>query len=212
MALGTSGRVSRPQIAPVPCVTHRATARTTTDRSSRATHASPDRQGTCPPANPRSGSATNATRACLPPSPAIANRPPASTPSAVASDARPPCPPGTPDSGAVHHSQRPHARSSMTRVPAAARSPATTHPPPTRARSPPAEPTTTATPTAPAPAPPDDANARDDPTPCDGAGRSAHRSTGSATPTPTTERSLLSHAPITVPHHTSRSIKPDRKT
>ena len=72
----------------VPCVTRHGTARTTTDRSSRATRASPDRRGTLPPANPRSVAATSATRASPPPPHATADTPPASTVSDDAS-ARP---------------------------------------------------------------------------------------------------------------------------
>src|SRR4051794_23856298 len=126
-----------------PCATRRAPARTTTDRSSRATHASPGRGETRPPANPRSVAVTTAARASIRPLLAAADTPPASRP----------------------------AGAQLERVPR----------------------------------------------PSDGDDRSADQSAGSATPSPTAERSLAAHVLTTVPPQhlpidATRSKGPDALT
>ena len=86
----------------VPYVTLRAPARTTTDRSSRATRASPGRRGTRPPANPRSVAVTTAPRASTRPLLATGDTPPTSRPSDAELERVQLDPPCRPDSGALH--------------------------------------------------------------------------------------------------------------
>src|SRR5436190_15172497 len=111
------GNVACGDSGSVPYVTRRGTARTTTDRSSRATRASPDRRGTRAPANPRSARVTTATRASLPPPTATGDTPPTSTPAVDAHGAAQPDPRDKPDTHADHRSSRLHETPSTATVP-----------------------------------------------------------------------------------------------